>query len=144
MWRGKQIVQVTESEVVRLGSELWSWGLCCSSCPMSIGAFGPWLPCPLPSPIHSNPFFPIASQGEPAQGWVGLPSLLPPASPDPGIQLKSPELQADSSPTEPSGKPYYIPHPFPKVFLPAFLRNECKGITEATTHTKITSLPYEA
>ena len=37
--------------------------------------------------------------------WSGLPFLPPEDLPDPGIELGSPELQADSLPTEVSGKP---------------------------------------
>ena len=36
--------------------------------------------------------------------WSGLPFLSPGDLPDPGIELGSPVLQADSLPSEPSGK----------------------------------------
>ena len=39
------------------------------------------------------------------QYWSGLPFLSPGDHPNPGIKLRSPELQADSLPTEPPGKP---------------------------------------
>ena len=36
--------------------------------------------------------------------WSGLPFLPPGDLPDPGIKPESPELQADSLPSEPPGK----------------------------------------
>ena len=38
--------------------------------------------------------------------WSGFPFPSPGDLPDPGIKLGSPELQADSLPSEPPGKPY--------------------------------------
>jgi len=38
--------------------------------------------------------------------WSGLPFQFPEALPDPGIELRSPALQADSVPSEPPGKPF--------------------------------------
>ena len=40
-----------------------------------------------------------------AEYWSGLPSPPPGGLPDPGIEPKSPALQADSLPSEPAGKP---------------------------------------
>ena len=37
--------------------------------------------------------------------WSGLPFLSPGDLPDPGVELTSPALQADSLPIEPPGKP---------------------------------------
>ena len=37
--------------------------------------------------------------------WSGLPFSSPGDFPDPGIELRSPSLQADSLPSEPTGKP---------------------------------------
>ena len=37
--------------------------------------------------------------------WSGLPFLSPGDLPDPGMELRSPALQADSLLTEPPGKP---------------------------------------
>ena len=37
--------------------------------------------------------------------WVKLPLPSPGGLPDPPIELRSPELQADSLPSEPPGKP---------------------------------------
>ena len=37
--------------------------------------------------------------------WSGLPFPSPADLPKPGIELRSPALQADSSPAEPQGKP---------------------------------------
>ena len=46
------------------------------------------------------------SMGFPRQEyWSGLPFPSPGDLPKPGIELGSPELQADSLPTEPPGKP---------------------------------------
>jgi len=42
--------------------------------------------------------------------WSGLPFLSPGDLPDPGIELKSPALQADSLPAEPVGKPRICGH----------------------------------
>ena len=38
--------------------------------------------------------------------WSGLPFSSPRGLPSPGNELRSPTLQADSLPSEPSGKPY--------------------------------------
>ena len=38
--------------------------------------------------------------------WTGLPFPPPGDLPDPGIEPRSPVLQADSLPTEPPGNPY--------------------------------------
>ena len=37
--------------------------------------------------------------------WSGQPFLSPEALPDPGTELRSPALQADSLPSDPPGKP---------------------------------------
>ena len=37
--------------------------------------------------------------------WSGLPFPSPGDLPNPGIELRSPSLQADSLPAEPQGKP---------------------------------------
>ena len=46
------------------------------------------------------------------QYWSGLSLPSPGDLPDPGIELGSPALQADSLPSEPSGKPNLIWIPF--------------------------------
>ena len=43
--------------------------------------------------------------------WSGLPFPYSGDLPDPGMQPMSPELLADSSPMEPSGKPISLPYP---------------------------------
>ena len=43
--------------------------------------------------------------GKPKEYWNGLPNLSPADLPNPGIELGSPALQADSLPAELSGKP---------------------------------------
>ena len=40
--------------------------------------------------------------------WSGLPFPIPGDLPDPGIEPASPELQADSLPSEPPGKPLLL------------------------------------
>ena len=40
--------------------------------------------------------------------WSGLPFPSPGHLPNPGVKLASPELQADSLPTEPLGKTPYV------------------------------------
>ena len=40
--------------------------------------------------------------------WSGLPCPPPGELPNPGIKPKSPELQEDFLPTEPTGKPHFI------------------------------------
>ena len=39
--------------------------------------------------------------------WSGLPVPSPGHLPNPGIELRSPALQADALPSEPPGKPIY-------------------------------------
>ena len=52
-----------------------------------------------------------AYQASPSMGfsrqeyWSGVPLPSPGDLPDPGIELRSPALQADTLPSEPSGKP---------------------------------------
>jgi len=36
--------------------------------------------------------------------WSGLPIPLPGDLPNPGVEFRSPEMQADSLPSEPGGK----------------------------------------
>ena len=51
------------------------------------------------------------SQGKPENTGVGSPRIPSPADlPHPGIEPGSPELQADSLPTELSGKPHITCH----------------------------------
>ena len=47
------------------------------------------------------------------ENWNGSPFPSPGDLPDPGIELSSPALQADSLPAEPPGKP-----------MPQFIHNE--------------------
>ena len=49
------------------------------------------------------------SMGFPRQEyWRGLPFPFPEDLPDPGIKPESPELQVDSLPSEPPGKPLVV------------------------------------
>ena len=56
----------------------------------------------------------VAHQVPPSMGfsrqeyWSGLPFPPPGDLPDPGIESRSPTLQADASTSEPPGKPIYI------------------------------------
>jgi len=53
----------------------------------------------------------VADQAPPSMGfsrqeyWSGFPFPFPRDPPDPGIKPRSPALQTDSLPSEPSGKP---------------------------------------
>ena len=55
----------------------------------------------------------IALQAPPPMGfsrleyWSGLPFPSPGDLPNPGIEPRSPTLQADALPSEPAGKPFY-------------------------------------
>ena len=55
----------------------------------------------------------VAYQASPSMGfsrkeyWSGLPFPSPGDLPDPGIEPRSPTLQADALPSEPPGKPQY-------------------------------------
>ena len=42
------------------------------------------------------------------ESWSRLPFLSPGHLPNPGIELRSPALQADSLPSEPPGKPFFL------------------------------------
>ena len=56
----------------------------------------------------------VAYQAPPSMGfsrqeyWSGLPFPSPGDIPDPGIEPRSPALQADALTSEPPGKPLYI------------------------------------
>ena len=65
----------------------------------------------------------IAHQAHPSMGfsrqecWSGLPFPSPGDLPDPGIELRSPALQADALPSEPPGKPLIPCHIFAGTWL---------------------------
>ena len=65
--------------------------------------------------------------------WSGLPCLPPRDLPNPGIKPRSPSLQADSLPSEPSGKP--------KKTSPADLPDP--GIKPGSPALQADSLPTE-
>ena len=71
----------------------------------------------------------VAHQAPPSMGfsrqeyWSGLPFPSPRDLPDPGIELRSPELQADTLTSEPPGKPFFS-------FLRKETRKELKPNTE--------------
>ena len=57
--------------------------------------------------------------------WSGLPCPSPGDFPDPGTELQSPTLQADSLPSEPPGKPIDLPcavNRFVCVFMYLFIQ----------------------
>ena len=67
----------------------------------------------------------VAYQAPPSMGfsrqedWSGLPFLSPQDLPDPGIEPRSPALQADALPSEPPGKPtlYLFTYPSTAITL---------------------------
>ena len=66
---------------------------------------------------HQAPLFIEFSR----QYWSGLPFPSPGDHPNPGIELWSPALQADSLPTEPPGKPCEYSYEYCKLLF------ECLG-----------------
>ena len=48
---------------------------------------------------------PLSLEFSRQESWSGLPFPFPGDLPDPGTELRSPALQADSLPSEPPGKP---------------------------------------
>ena len=62
--------------------------------------------CPtLCDPMDCNPQAPLSTEFSRKEYWGMLPFPSPGDLPDPGIQLGSPALHADSSLFEPPGKP---------------------------------------
>ena len=68
-------------------------------------------------PVHVRLFatpWTVAHQDPPSMGfsrqeyWSGLPFPSPGDLPDPGIEPRSPALQADALTSEPQGKPIYM------------------------------------
>ena len=49
--------------------------------------------------------------------WSGLPCSPLGDLPDPKTELTFPVLQADSLPTEPPGKPFFLPTPYQTVYI---------------------------
>ena len=86
---------------------------------------------------------PPLSMGFPRQEyWSGLPFPFPEDLPNPGIKPGSPALQADSSPSEPPGKPISkvlstLLHLEPTIFSSSTRQKDC-----APFHQHIPSLPY--
>ena len=58
----------------------------------------------------------VAHQAPPSMGfsrqeyWSGLPFSSPGDLPDPGIEPRSPAIQADALTSEPPGKPLFLPN----------------------------------
>ena len=62
--------------------------------------------------------------------WSGLPFPSPEDLPDPGIELTSPTLWADSLPSEPSGKPPSLPPiTCTQSFIQEYLLNNSESMT---------------
>ena len=61
---------------------------------------------PLCDPMDSSPQAPLSMRFFRQEYWSGLPCPPPEDLPDPGIEPRSPTLQADSLSSEPSGKPW--------------------------------------
>ena len=62
--------------------------------------------CPtLCNPVDRSPPGSSVHGDSPGEYWTGLPCPPPGDLPDPGIEPRSPALQADSLPSEPPGKP---------------------------------------
>ena len=59
-------------------------------------------------PMDCSPPDPLSTEFSRQEYWSGLPFPSPGDPPDPGIKPGSPALQADSLPSEPSGKPHKI------------------------------------
>ena len=57
--------------------------------------------------------------------WSGLPFLFPRDLSDPGIEPRSPTLQADSSPAEPPGKPVDINPSVKRSLAEPNMSSEC-------------------
>ena len=61
----------------------------------------------------------VACQAPPSRAssrqvyWSGLPFPSPGDLPNPGIKPRDPALQTASSPSEPKGKPLYVPYVYP-------------------------------
>ena len=53
---------------------------------------------------------PLSMEFSRQEYWSGLPLPSPGGLPDPGIELRSPALQADTVPSEPPGKPLVGSH----------------------------------
>ena len=66
------------------------------------------LSCPtLSDPMDCSPQAALFMEFSRQEYWSGWPCLLPGDLPDPGIELVSPVLQADSLPAEPLEKPEF-------------------------------------
>ena len=61
--------------------------------------------CPTMSDsLRPQGVYPLSTEFSRQEYWSGLPFPFPRDLPDPGIEPRSPTLQADSLPSEPSGK----------------------------------------
>ena len=62
----------------------------------------------LATPWTVAPQAPLSLGFSRQEHWSGLPFSSPGNLPNPGMEAGSPALQADTLPSEPPGKPYYI------------------------------------
>ena len=66
--------------------------------------------CPaLRGPIGCSSQAPLSMGFSRPEYWSGLPFPTPGYLPNPGIEPRSPALQADSLPFKPPGKPHHLP-----------------------------------
>ena len=98
------------------GFSSWTWAsvlmACALSCSAARGIFPEGQKVKSLSRIRlfATPWT-VAHQASPFMGfsrqeyWSGLPSPFPEDLPDPGVEPRSPTLQADALPPEPPGKP---------------------------------------
>ena len=70
------------------------------------------------------------------ESWSGLPFPSPGDLPDPGIEPRSPALQADALPSEPPGKPKkasnYFPFPCTSMVFSSVFKWLCSVLREQT------------
>ena len=83
----------------------------------------------------------VALQAPPSMGfsrqeyWSGLPFPSPGDLPNPGIEPRSPALQADALTSEPPGKPPLSPYMFQIVFQnPCIIMLSCRKFCNGGKH----------
>ena len=74
---------------------------------MSVYVLVPWSSPSLCDPMDCNSPGPLSIEFSTQEYWSGLPFPSPGNLPDPGIELRSSALQADSLPSEPPKKSTY-------------------------------------
>ena len=79
------------------------------------------------TPWTVAPQAPLSMELSRQEYWSGFPCPSPGDVPDPGIEPRSPALQADASPSEPPGKPLQLPS---EVSMDILILPYRAGITE--------------